>query len=332
MNPEQAEWLARTTEPAIWPDEVVCDPHHHLWNHPQERYELAELRADTGAGHRVERTVFVECMSGYRTEDPEALRPVGETEYVVAMANEATTMPGAQIAGIVGFADLTLGEGVRDVLEAHVAAGGGRFRGIRHASAWDPSPEVRSAHTDPGPGLLGRDEFRAGFAVLADMGLTFDAWLYHPQIPDVTDLARAFPRATIVLDHLGGPLGIGPYAGRRDEVLAGWRRDIAELATCPNVVVKLGGIGMAIFGSGWHRQERPPTSEELAAAWAEPIGYCIDQFGPQRAMFESNFPVDRRGCSYVVLWNAFKRLSERYSADERAFLLNGTAMAAYRLS
>ena len=214
---------------------------------------MGELRADTCERRRTSRrTVFVECGSGYRTDGPEAFRPVGETDFVVAAD------PDGFIAGIVGFADLTRPE-VADVLAAHVEAGQGRFRGIRHASAWDASPEIRESHTKPPPDLLARDDFRRGFATLGGAGLSFDAWMYHPQLPQLVDLCRAVPDTPVVLDHLGGPLGIGPYAGRRDEVLAGWRESMRDVAACDNVVLKVGGIGMAVYGMGWHRTRRGDT-------------------------------------------------------------------------
>jgi predicted TIM-barrel fold metal-dependent hydrolase len=234
-------------------------------------------------------------------------------------------------AGIVGTANLRLGSAVAAVLDAQIAAGGGRFRGIRLGAAWDADPAVPNHRTGPPPGLFLRDDFRAGFAQLAPRGLAFEAWCYHRQIPDVTALARAFPDATIVLDHFGGPLGIGPYAGRAREVHAEWRVSISELATCPNVVAKLGGINMEMNGFGWHERPRPPSSQELMEATRQYYELTIEKFGVDRCMFESNFPVDAVSCSYTVLWNSFKRLTAGCSAAEKAKLFHDTAARVYRL-
>lgn len=324
------DWLAGDVEAALDPELPIVDPHHHLWDHERSRYLLEDLQADTASGHRVEATVFVECMWGYRRTGPEHLRPVGETETVAAIA-ELSGASGSEIRGIVGFADLTLGDAVVDVLEAHLHAGRGRFRGVRHATAYDPDPLIRRTHTRPAPGLMADPEYRRGVEQLARLGLSFDAWLYHPQIPELTALARAVPECTFVLDHLGGPLGVGPYEGARGETLARWRLDMAELAACPNVNVKLGGIGMVIFGLGFEQQVRPPSSDDLVDAWGGPIISVIEQFGPDRCMFESNFPVDRASVSYVTLWNAFKKISDDAGPDERAALFHGTASRVYRL-
>jgi len=327
------DWLARTVEEAIDPDLPIVDPHHHLWEREGFlRYVLPDLHADTGAGHRVEKTVFVECAWDYRTDGPATLRPVGETEAVVRLA-EVSASHGAEIAGIVGFADLTLGEGVDEVLSAHVEAGRGRFRGIRHATAFDADPRIRRTHTLPTVQLMADPAFRAGVARLPAHGLSFDAWLYHPQVPELTALARAVPECTFVLDHLGGMLGTGPYEGRRAEILEQWHLDMADLATCPNVIVKLGGIGMVVFGLGFESRPEPPSSADLAASWTEPIVATIERFGVDRCMFESNFPVDKMSCSYVVLWNAFKRIADLAGAGEaeRAALFHDTATRVYRL-
>jgi predicted TIM-barrel fold metal-dependent hydrolase len=320
-------------EDVIEPGLPICDPHHHLWDYPGRRYLLDELLADTGSGHRVTATVFVECRSMYRAGGAETLRPVGETEFVNGIA--AMSASGAYgatrvAAGIVGFADLTLGERVGEVLDAHLAASG-RFRGIRHAAGWDASPEIRNSHTNPPPGLLGDARFRRGFAELAPRGLTFDAWLYHPQLEELTALAKAFPDTTIVLDHFGGPLGIGPYAGRRAEIFGWWRAAIRGVADCPNVVAKLGGLVMPLNGFGFHKRDTPPTSVELAEATGDWYRHAIDCFGVERCMFESNFPVDRVSVSYRTLWNSFKRLATGFSAAEKSALFHDTAARVYRL-
>jgi predicted TIM-barrel fold metal-dependent hydrolase len=330
---ESLPWLERTLEAAIEPELHLCDPHHHLWVYPTSRYLLDELLGDLGSGHRVLSTVYVECQQFYRTDGPIELRPVGETEFVegVAAAHARATGRRSIAAGIVGFADLRLGAAVLPVLEAHMAASD-RFRGVRYATAWDPSPEIRRAHTDPPPGLLGDGAFRAGLACLGRLGLSFDAWLYHPQFGELADLARALPDLTIVLNHLGGPLGIGPYAGRREAVFEDWRSSLAQLAQCPNVHAKLGGRTHTMSGFGWHRRERPPGSAELASAMAPYYQAAIELFGPARCMFESDFPVERTSCSYAVLWNAFKLVTRAYSAGERCALLHDTAVRVYRLA
>lgn len=328
------EWLARTVEDALEPELEICDPHHHLWLQPQghwPRYRLEDLREDTGGGHRVLDTVFIECASSYRSSGPEALRPVGETEMVAGAAAESERSAGSRIAGIVGFADLTLGERVQEVLDAHVVAGGGRFRGIRHAAAWDSAPEVPNSHTNPPQDLYRQAAFHQGLAVLGRMGLTFEAWQYHPQLPAVLDLAHAHPAVRIVVNHLGAPLGIGPYGGRRAEVLAAWRPAMAALARCENVYLKVGGIGMSRYGAGFEDWPAPPTSDELLALWGDEMRWCIEEFGPAKCMFESNFPVDGESCSYGVLWNAFKKVSSGYNTTERAALFRGTARAFYRI-
>jgi predicted TIM-barrel fold metal-dependent hydrolase len=330
---DRDRWLAQVREEILEPDLPICDPHHHLWDHPGRRYLLDELLADTDSGHNVVATVFVECMSMYRAAGPEAMRPVGETEFVngvAAMSASGGYGPTRVAAGIVSFADLALGDRVGAVLDAHMAASP-RFRGIRHAAGWDASDQVRHSHTNPPPGLLDDARFRRGFAELGRRGLTFDAWLYHPQIPEVTRLAQAFPGTTIVLDHFGGPLGIGPYANRRAEIFASWKGAIRELARCPNVVAKLGGLVMPINGFGFHRRERPATSFELVEATRDWHLYAIDCFGPARCMFESNFPVDKASCSYHVLWNAFKRLAAGFGAGDKAALFHDTAARVYRL-
>lgn len=321
-------------EEILDPDLPICDPHHHLWAYPSSRYLLDEILADTNAGHNITHTVFVECTSMFRDGVPAAMAPIGETEFVcgiAAMSASGGYGPCRIADGIVSFADLTLGDAVKPVLEAHIAAGGERYKGIRHASGWDADPKVRNSHSNPPQDLLQAKDFRTGFAHLVAMGLSFDAWLFHPQIEELADLAQAFPNATIILDHVGGPLGIGPYAGKRKEVFDKWRTSIEVLAECPNVVVKLGGLLMKINGFGFDKQTEPASSATLATAVAPYIEHCIDKFGVDRCMFESNFPVDRVSCSYAVLWNVFKRIATGFSKAEKATLFRDTAMRVYRL-
>lgn len=326
------DWLDQVQEEIIDPDRALCDPHHHLWDHRGSRYLLDELRSDMDSGHRVDKTVFVECNAMYRADSARELAPVGETEFVQGIA--AMSASGGYgktriAAGIVSFADLTLGEAVRDVLEAHVAASPNRFRGIRHAAGYFDGPEIRNSHTNPPAGLMEHDNFRQGLAVLGDMGLTFDAWFYHYQLDDFAKLANDFPGVTIVLDHFGGPLGIGPFD--RNQTFDDWRQSIDKLVNCDNVYFKLGGINMKINGFNWHKGDKPPTSDELVAASGRYYHHCISTFGAARCMFESNFPVDRESCSYPVLWNAFKKMASEYSAAEQDALLHDTATRVYRL-
>jgi len=327
------DWLAQVQEPIIEPALPICDPHPHLWDHPDSRYLLDELLADTGSGHNVVSTVFVECASMYRADGPEAVRPVGETEFVngiAAMSASGGYGATRACAGIVSFADLCLGTQVGEVLDAHLAASP-RFRGIRHAAGWDADDRVRNSHTNPTEGLLLDPEFRKGFAELGKRGLSFDAWLYHPQIGQLTDLARAFPDTVIIFDHFGGPLGIGPYAGQREEIFIQWKQDVAALAECGNVYAKLGGLVMPINGFGFHKQDTPPTSDEIVAATSRYFRHAIECFGAERCMFESNFPVDKQSCSYPVLWNAFKKLVADASDTEKQWLFHDSACAAYRI-
>jgi L-fuconolactonase len=330
---EQKDWLAQVREDIVDPERPICDPHHHLWDHPGSRYLLDELLEDLGSGHNVVSTVFVECASMYRADGPEPLRPVGETEFVNGIA--AMTASGRYgklraCAGIVSFADLTLGASAGEVLDVHMARSD-RFRGIRHAAGWDADERVRNSHTNPPAGLLLDATFRKGFRELGRRKLSFDAWLYHPQIGELTDLARAFPDVTIIFDHFGGPLGIGPYEGRQEDIFARWRDDVAELARCRNVYAKLGGLVMPINGFGFHRREVPANSDEIVAATGRYYRHAIDCFGVERCMFESNFPVDKQSCSYGVLWNAFKKLVADASESEKQWLFHDSACTAYRL-
>ncbi|MBM3223708.1 MAG: amidohydrolase [Candidatus Tectomicrobia bacterium] len=334
------DWLALTTEPPLEPNLPICDPHHHFWDFrseriPFQRYLLHELAADMHSGHNVRSTVFIEARAMYRTDGPVEMRPVGEVEFVQGLAAASASGlygQGRAAASIVGHANLNLGERVAPVLEALQAASPNRFRGIRHSVTWDPHPEVENTAAHNTPHQLASDQFRAGARVLARMGLSLEGWMYFPQLPELADFAKAVPDLTIIVNHIGGLLRVGPYANRDDEVLATWRRGIAAVAACPNVYMKLGGMGMPRTGFDWHTRTKPVDSIELAASMAPCMHYCIEQFGPNRCMFESNFPVDKVSFSYNVMYNAFKRLSAGYSAAERAAMFHDTATRVYRIT
>jgi predicted TIM-barrel fold metal-dependent hydrolase len=332
--PDEA-WLAKQPpEPILEPDLPIIDTHHHLWERAGHRYLLHEFLDDVRTGHNVVATVFVECDAMYRARGPAEMRPVGQTEFVAgmaAMSDSGHYGPTRVAAGIVGFADLTLGDRVEPVLEAHIRAGGGRFRGVRHSAAWDASDVIGNSRTAPGPHLMRQADFRAGLGRLVALGLSLDAWVFHPQLADTVDLARSFPQANIIAGHVGGPLGYGPYTGKNQEVFAAWKAGVTELARCPNVTMKLGGMMMRLAAYDYRTRPAPPTSAELAALWRPYIETCIELFGANRCTFESNFPVDKMGIGWVPLWNALKLIAARASADEKVSLFGGTARRVYRL-
>jgi predicted TIM-barrel fold metal-dependent hydrolase len=330
---ELRTWLAGSSEEILEPGLPIVDPHHHLRETAHGRYLLPELAEDLASGHNIRATVFVDSQTMHRADGPAVLRPVGETDFVLqslAAASAAYVTRWNPCAGIIGNLDLTFGAAVREGLQAHITAGHGRFRGIRDPLMWDGS-DINYGLRRPPPDRMTDPRFRAGFAQLAPLGMTFDAWLFHPQLPLLTDLARSFPDTTIVLNHIGAPLGVGPYAGRRAEIFESWSRSLIELARCPNVVVKVGGLGMLFFGFGFERRDVPASPAELATAWRPYVETCIDAFSPARCMFESNFPVDKQSCSYATLWNAYKRIAAGYSAQEKSELFFGTANRIYRL-
>jgi len=330
------DWLDSRKEPILEPELPIVDPHHHLIDRPATNgvYLLPDLLRDTGSGHNVVATVYLEWLSMYRAAGPEEMKPVGEIEFangVAAMSASGGYGKTQVCAGIVGHADLALGARVAPVLEAMITAGGGRFKGIRFISASHPDQAQWGASVGRPEGLLRDTKVREGFAQLARLGLSFDAWMFHTQLTDLLDLARAFPDTPIVLNHVGGAVGLGRHEGKRDAVFAEWRTRIHELAACPNLHVKLGGLGMRMFGFSFHTGALPPSSEELAQAWRPYIETCIAAFGPERAMFESNFPVDKGSCGYAAMWNAFKRIAAGCSAGEKQALFAGTARKFYRL-
>ena len=331
--PSSEEWLASVSEDIVDPERSIIDTHHHLWKTASlwGTYELADLWADTDSGHNIEKTIFVDCHSEYRTEGPSHLKPIGETEYVVEIAAESRKEPNrATIAGIVGHANMTLGSGVEEVLIAHEQAGNGLFRGIRHAGPSDDTGTLTNAGGRR-PCPYSRDDFREGVMTLGRMGYTYDTWHFFHQNQDYLALARAVPGTTMILDHFGTPLGVGAYAGRKDEIFERWKKDIAEIAGCPNVHAKLGGMAMPDNGFGWDKNNNPPSSDEFAEAQRPYYLHTIECFGPQRCMFESNFPVDRLSISYQVLWNGLKKIVADFSEDEKDHLFYGTASRVYRV-
>jgi L-fuconolactonase len=330
------DWLALTQEPTLEPELPICDPHHHFWDFrpdriPYQRYLLHELANDVISGHKVRSTVFIEARSMYRPDGPAETRSVGEVEFVQGLAAASATGlygPTRAAAAIIGHASLRLGEAVEPVLDALQAASPTRFRGVRNSAAWDPNPDVENRAE---PGLLANEKFREGARALARRGLSLDNTLYFPQLPELVDFANAVPDLTIVLNHIGGLYRVGPYGNRDDQVMPAWRSGLAAVATCPNIVLKLGGVGQPRYGFDWHTWDTPIGSEALASHLGPLMHYCIEQFGPDRCMFESNFPPDKVSSSYNVLFNAFKRLSKGYSDAERANLFHDTAVRVYRI-
>jgi predicted TIM-barrel fold metal-dependent hydrolase len=324
-------WINQVTEAALEPELPICDAHHHLWRdagHTGWPYLLSDLHKDTDDGHNIKQTVFMECHAEYRDHGPMHLRSVGETEFVAELAEQSATSGHAEIAAIISNADLSLGDAVEEVLVAHEQAGRGRFRGIRYTTAQDDHPPLAM-----GPSAAMDDpNYLAGVRKIGSMGYTYDAMVYYPQLLELVEVARACPDTPIIINHLGCILGTGPYKNRREEILKFWHAAMVKLAKCPNTYLKLGGIGMPMMGFRWDKQDLPPSSEQLASPWRLPIQEMIDLFGADRCMFESNFPVDKRGAGYAVLWNAYKRITSDYTADDKRNLFHDTAARAYRIA
>ena len=334
MEPGTQQWLEQVDETPVDSEREIVDPHHHLWpSGGMLAYGVDELVADTSSGHNIVQTVFIECGAGYRTDGPEHLRPVGESEFVAAAADELTRRHphAAPIAGIVAHADLAHHE-LDAILDAHEAASGGRLRGIRDSLAHAVEPEALMIPGQYGEGKSESPAFRRGLARLGERGLSYDCWLYHHQATDFAAIARAVPETTMVFDHFGTPLGVGRFAGRHDEIFEQWKADVAEVAACENTVAKLGGLAMPDNGFGFHLAEVPPTSDDLLAAQRRWYEHTIECFGPERCMFESNFPVDRMSLSYTVYWNAMQKLAAPFSGAEQDAMFSGTARRVYRLA
>lgn len=339
-NAIRPDWLATRQEEAIDPDRPIVDAHHHLFDRPGWRYLLDDYVADTTTGHNLRASVYVQSRAMLRKHGPDDMKPVGETEFangVAAMSASGAYGDARICAGIVGYADLRKGAAVRPLLEAHIAAAGGpawdggRFRGIRHIAVWDTDRAMMNPAYPTTEDMLDRDAFRSGFAELAPLGLTFDAWLLFHQIPSLTRLARTFPETQIVVDHCGGIAGTGPYAGKRDDTFSIWSVALKKLATCTNVFMKLGGLGSRLPGFGFEEKPQAPSSTELADAWRPWMRTAIETFGADRCMFESNFPMDKGSMSWLVGWNAMKRIAADLSSTEKDDLFWRTATRFYRL-
>ena len=330
------DWLALTVESSLEPDIPICDPHHHFWDlrpasTPYQRYLIHELNADIYSGHNVRSTAFVVAGSMYRADGAEELRPVGEVEFVQGLAAASASGvygPARAAAALVGHADLKLADKVAPILEALQAASPNRFRGIRHNVSWNADPIFQNREVE---GIMADSRFREGAAVLSSKGLSLDIMLSFPQLPELADFARAVPDLPIILNHVGGVNRIGMYVGKESEVESEWRKGIAAVAVCPNVTVKLGGFGMPRWGFDWHKRENPIGSKELAEGMAPWLNYVIEQFGPERGMFESNFPPDKVSFSYNIMTNAFKLKSLGYSDSERADMFHDSATRVYRI-
>jgi predicted TIM-barrel fold metal-dependent hydrolase len=331
------DWSALTQEPPLEPDLPICDAHHHFWDFrmeriPYHRYLLDELAADLNSGHNVRSTVFLEARSMYRPDGPQELRAVGEVEFVQGLAAASDTGlygPAKAAAAIIGHASLSFGDDVNQVLDALQQASPQRFRGIRHSVGWDPHPELENRGTEH---QMADPQFRAGAQALARRGLVYENTCYFPQLDELVDFANSVPDLTIISNHIGGLYRVGPYGNRDDEVIPAWREGIAKVAQCPNVVIKLGGVGQPRYGFDWHLRDVPIGSEELAESLAPLMNYCIEQFGPERSIFESNFPPDKVSYSYNVMYNAFKRMTSGYSASERAAMFHDNAARIYSIN
>ncbi len=338
MTFNNQEWLKQVTEEPIDPGRQICDPHHHLFirrPNTEVNYFQSKFASEIAAsGHNVVSTVYIECKAMYRNDGPEELKPVGEVEFAngqAAMAASGLYGNTKICAGIIGYADLRLGDAVGSVLDAELAAAGNRFKGIRFAGTWNEDPKIRNGSNNPINDQFQNVAFREGFGELRTRNLVFEAWCYHTHIKQVTGLARAFPDTVIILNHFGGPIGVGPFANKHQEVFTKWQIDMKELSTCENVYAKLGGLQMDVNGFGWHKRKMPPSSIELMKATQPWYHHTIESFGTKRCMFESNFPVDKFSCSYGVLWNSFKRITEKFSSSEKAALFHDNAAKIYSI-
>jgi predicted TIM-barrel fold metal-dependent hydrolase len=329
------DWLAQVKEEIINPELPIIDPHHHLWNGDNQLagsfpYLIENLSEDTNSGHNIVGTIFMECAQGYYSGGEEKYKPVGETEFVINLIKDSEKLSkSTNIIGIIGFADLMLGHEVKDVLNTHLSKGEGLFRGIRHAAGWDKNNQIHNSHSNPIENIYHNKSFMKGAEELINLKLTFDAWHYHHQINDLSIFAKKYPELTIIHDHFGGPLGVGPYEGKKEEIFKKWKDDISLLSESKNVYAKLGGLAMPVNGWNFHKQNKPASSDQIVDMHHEYYLHTINCFGVERCMFESNFPVDRRSVSYHVIWNAFKKMVLGYSDEDKNKLFFKNAKDVY---
>lgn len=328
------DWLLQVKEDIIDPERPIIDPHHHLWQRRRiPDYVLEDFWKDTGSGHNIQQSVFIECGTNYYEDGPEHLRPVGETAFIADIARQSRAAGGGKtvVAGIVAHTDLRQQQQLEETLDAHAEAAEGLFKGIRQAGAWQDDGDYLLIQPRGPKGLYNDEAFRRGVRLLGSKGLTYDTWHYHHQNKEFLALAQNVPDTTMILDHFGTPLGVGPYVGQRETIFEEWKKDIAAIARCENVYAKLGGLAMPDNGFGWNQQDVPPTSDEFVAAQKDYYLHTIDCFGPERCMFESNFPVDKFSLSYHVLWNGLKKMVAGFSEQEKSAMFYHTAAKVYRL-
>lgn len=334
------EWLDLVKEPVLRPDLPVIDAHHHLYRRPDQTYLIDDYLADAATGHSLLASIYVQGRAMTRAQGPDMMKPLGETEFangVAAMSASGLYGTPKLCAGIVAYADLWHGDAISGLLDAHLAAAGGltreggRFCGIRQTLVCDADTSLMNPAYRVTPDMVGHPDFLAGFDALAARGLSFDLWGYFHQLGDLARLADRYPQTRFILDHCGGVVGVGQYAGRREEVFQVWSDNLEEIARRPNVAVKLGGLGMRLSGFGFESGQRPPDSRQAATAWGPYFRRCIELFGTDRVLFGTNFPVDKSGLSWNVCWNAFKRITEGHSEAELQAMFWRNAARIYGL-
>ena len=322
-------------EPIIEPGIRIVDAHHHLFDRPNLRYLLDDFLGDAAAGHHIVGSVYVETQAMVRARGPAHLSSLGEIEFangMGAMSSSGRYGDARVCAAIVGFADLSAGDRIAELLDKAQAAAPERFRGVRQMTFAHPGEALKKLLAVRFPeGILKSDGFRQGLRQVASRGLSFDATVFHTQIPELAELADAFPDTTMVLNHLGMAMGYGLDADGRAEVFREWRTQMIELARRPNVVCKVGGLGMPFWGFGLEARKDVLGFTELADHWRPYVETGIEIFGANRCLMESNFPLEGVSCGYVPFWNAMKHIVRDASPAEKSALFHDTAVRVYRI-